>query len=82
VLCTDGLWEPLATGEIAEVVQGAAAAEACRHLVALALGRGADDNLSVQVVKVVELADDSQDPSIRKNGFLRRTLNLLGNALH
>jgi len=81
VLCTDGLWEPLAMHEIAEVVQNATAAAACQHLVALALDRGTDDNLSVQVIKVVELAGDAMDISTRKNGFFRRTFNLIGNAL-
>lgn len=81
VLCTDGLWEPLSTNEIAEVVLGAAATEACRQLVALALERGTDDNLSVQVIKVVELSDDDLATAVRKNGFFRRTLNLIGGAL-
>jgi PPM family protein phosphatase len=81
VLCTDGLWEPLALHEIAEIVQSATAAAACQRLVALALDRGADDNLSVQVVKVVELAGDALELSTRKNGFFRRTFNLIGSAL-
>jgi len=81
VLCTDGLWEPLAPAEIAEVVEGASAADACQRLIALALDRGTDDNLSVQVVKVVELAGDSLETTTRKNGFLRRTLSLIGGAL-
>jgi serine/threonine protein phosphatase PrpC len=81
VLCTDGLWEPLAMNEIAEVVQSATAAAACQRLVALALDRGSDDNLSVQVIKVVELAGDALETSTRKNGFFRRTFNLIGNAL-
>jgi PPM family protein phosphatase len=80
VLCTDGLWEPLSAAEIAEVVQGAAAADACQRLVELALDRGTDDNLSVQVVKVVELAGESLELSVRKNGFFRRRFNLLGTA--
>ena len=81
VLCTDGLWEPLALPEIAEIVQNTTAAAACQELVALALDRGTDDNLSVQVIKVVELASDSQELSTRKNGFFRRTFNLIVNAL-
>jgi protein phosphatase len=81
VLCTDGLWEPLAMHEIAEAVQNATAAAACQRLVALALERGTDDNLSVQVVKVVELAGDSLEVSTHKNGFFRRAFNLIGSAL-
>lgn len=81
VLCSDGLWEPLALHEIAEVVQSATAAAACQRLIALALDRGTADNLSVQVIKVVELADDSLELSTRENGFFRRTFNLIGNAL-
>jgi hypothetical protein len=67
--------------EIAQVIQNATAAVACQRLVELALERGADDNLSVQVVKVVELAGASLQLSARKNGFFRRTLGLIGNML-
>lgn len=81
VLCTDGLWEPLAPAEVAAALQADSAAEACQQLVALALERGTDDNLSVQVIKVVELPGNQPDQSARKNGFFRRTLNLIGSAL-
>jgi len=77
VLCSDGLWEPLAAAEIAAIVRGGAAAAACQQLVAKALERETTDNLSVQVIKVVELGDESSESSRRKNGFLQRTFSLL-----
>jgi protein phosphatase len=82
VLCTDGLWELLSASEIAHEVAQSSATEACQHLVALALERGTEDNLSVQVVKVIELAGDSHNDPQRKNGFFRRTLNLIGSGFH
>ena len=55
VLCTDGLWEPLEDREIAEIVSARSSEEACGELVALALERQSTDNLSVQIVRVVEI---------------------------
>jgi len=80
VLCTDGLWDALLTDEIAEVVRSAAPADACRRMIAQAIDRGADDNLSVQVVNVVELVGEPVEASVRKNGFFKRRFNLLGAA--
>ncbi|HJZ47319.1 MAG TPA: protein phosphatase 2C domain-containing protein [Roseiflexaceae bacterium] len=80
VLCTDGLWESLAPAEIVEATLGVTATESCRRLVELALERATTDNLSVQVINVVELNDNRPDPSQRKNGFLQRTFGLFGNS--
>jgi serine/threonine-protein kinase len=52
VQCSDGLHHCLRDEEIAEIVSHDPPAEACRRLVDLAVRRGTDDNLSVQIVEV------------------------------
>jgi PPM family protein phosphatase len=59
VLCTDGLWEPVSDGEIAEIAKSQAAAEACQALIELGIARGTNDNLSVQVVTVNEIDEET-----------------------
>jgi protein phosphatase len=53
VACTDGLHGVLGDGEIARLVDGVGAGEACRALLAAANERGTPDNLSVAVIRVV-----------------------------
>ena len=48
----DGMWSQLTEGEILDAVGKQAPEEACKMLVRMAERRGADDNLSVQVVQV------------------------------
>lgn len=48
----DGVWTQLTEGEIAEIVTKQTPEEACKSLVTMAERRGADDNLSVQVIQV------------------------------
>jgi len=55
VQCCDGLWSKVTDGEIMAVVTKRPADEACRELVRLAEKRFADDNLTVQVVHVVDI---------------------------
>ncbi len=53
VLCSDGLWDVVPRGDIAEVVSGAATPwDGAQALVDLAIGRGTTDNVSVVVVRV------------------------------
>jgi serine/threonine-protein kinase len=52
VQCSDGLHHCVRDEEIAEIVNHHPPAEACRQLVDLAVRRGTDDNLSVQIVEV------------------------------
>ena len=52
IQCCDGLWTQVTDGEIQNIVMKLAPDAACRELVQLAERRGADDNLSVQVVQV------------------------------
>ncbi len=55
VLCTDGLWEPVGDDEIAQVATSMPPEEACRTLIDLAISRGTNDNVSVQVITVNEI---------------------------
>jgi protein phosphatase len=53
VLCSDGLWEPLADREIAQLAGGALApGEASRQLVAAALAAGSTDNVTAVVARL------------------------------
>lgn len=52
VQCTDGLHQCVSEEEICEIVTRSPPDEACRELVALAVKRGTEDNLTVQVVHV------------------------------
>jgi serine/threonine protein phosphatase PrpC len=53
VQCCDGLWMKVTEGEIQSIVGRLSPEDACKELVNLAERRGADDNLSVQVVHVL-----------------------------
>ena len=55
VQCTDGLYAFVTAEEIADVVTHLEPEAACQQLFALAEKRQLDDNLSVQVIRVVEL---------------------------
>jgi protein phosphatase len=56
ILCTDGLWGEVGHERIAECAQGEPE-DACRRLVDLACDHGGGDNVSVQVIHVVELGE-------------------------
>ncbi len=49
----DGIWTQITEGEILDAVNKQAPDDACKSLVRMAERRGADDNLSVQVVKIL-----------------------------
>lgn len=59
VLCSDGLWDSVGRGEIADIVTGAATggplgpAEAAATLIELALKRDAPDNVTVAVIHLL-----------------------------
>jgi len=55
VLCSDGLYLQVSDAEIADTVSRLSPAQACRQLVALAESRGAEDNLSIQVINIREV---------------------------
>lgn len=60
LLASDGLTDLVTDAEIASTVTGARdAAAASQALIALALGRGGHDNVTVQVLRVLEAEDNS-----------------------
>jgi serine/threonine protein phosphatase PrpC len=64
VLCSAGLYLQVSDEEIAESVSRLSPAQACRQLVALAESRGAEDNLSIQVIQISEVAGVSNDDGV------------------
>src|SRR2546425_3103850 len=71
VLCSDGLHNLFMEYEIAEAVTRMPPEEACPYFITAAENRGAEDNISVQVIRV----DD-----VRKTAFYRRLSVLRGSA--
>lgn len=60
VLCTDGVHECVATREMAELIEGAGDLDtAARAIAASALANGSNDNVTVQIVRVDALPDES-----------------------
>jgi serine/threonine protein phosphatase PrpC len=55
VQCTDGLYSVVMDDQICEVAGHLAAEEACAELIARAEKRGAEDNISVQLVRINEI---------------------------
>jgi serine/threonine-protein kinase len=55
VQCTDGLYSIVLDDEIGEVAGHFAPTEACAELIALAEKRGAEDNVSVQLIRINEI---------------------------
>ena len=76
ILCTDGLWEPVSEQEIAEVVAEYPPAMACRRLLDLAIERKTNDNLSIQIVKVVEWEQSAEGAAPRKPNVWRKALQI------
>jgi serine/threonine protein phosphatase PrpC len=70
VLCSDGLHGSLMDHEIADAVKRMAPKEACDYLIKTAENRGAEDNISVQVIRVEE---------VKQTAFYRGLLPLHGN---
>jgi serine/threonine protein phosphatase PrpC len=68
LLCSDGLWSVMEDEEIADVLGDSPPAESSRRLIDRALERDALDNVTVQVVRVVEIGAGSSGPS--RNGWL------------
>jgi protein phosphatase len=67
VLCSDGLWSALEDDEIAEVVGSTSPVQACRQLIDYALERDCLDNVTVQVVRVLNVGEA---PAPSRNGWL------------
>ena len=52
MICTDGLWGQMETGEIKHALDSHPPDEACRALVHLAKERGGPDNITLQVLRI------------------------------
>ena len=70
ILCSDGLHGSFMEHEIADVVTRMSPKDACDYFIQTAENRGADDNISVQVVRVEE---------VRQTAFYRGLSALYGN---
>jgi len=70
VLCSDGLWSEIEEAELSDTVAAHAPAEACRQLLDLALSRDCADNVSIQVVKVLNSPAADDQASAGRNGWL------------
>jgi len=55
ILCSDGLHNCLMEHEFCDTVNRLSPTEACRYLISTAEDRGAEDNISVQIVRVDEV---------------------------
>jgi serine/threonine protein phosphatase PrpC len=60
LMCTDGVWSELEETELAEMAGAADPEDACRQVIDLCLDRQCDDNVSVQVVRVLEVDSGAQ----------------------
>jgi protein phosphatase len=69
-LCSDGLWSEIEDGELAQALADHSPIAACTHLLDLVLGRGCPDNVTLQVVRVVQLPEQSEQSAERRNGWL------------
>lgn len=54
LLCSDGLTEHVEDAEMFDALSGMQPQEACNHLIALTLSRGARDNVTVMVVRCLD----------------------------
>lgn len=60
VLCTDGVWSEIEDTELLGVASKHAPEEACRRVIDLCLDRQCEDNVTVQIVRVLEVDQDAQ----------------------
>ena len=70
LLCSDGLSDVVGEAELAAALGQASAERAAEDLIALALQRGSQDNISVVVSDVAACEDDTSGwlPSFREAG--------------
>ena len=60
VLCTDGVWSEVDERELAEIATKSEPEDACRKIIDLCLDRQCDDNVTVQIVRVLEVDHAAQ----------------------
>ena len=53
MICTDGLWGQMDSGEIQQALASQSPAAACRALVQLAKDRGGPDNITLQIARII-----------------------------
>lgn len=70
VLCSDGLWSTIEDTEIGELIAERHPSESCHELIQRALSRDCLDNVSLQVIRVVSVADTGEASGARRNDWL------------
>ncbi|HUK46445.1 MAG TPA: hypothetical protein VLW06_02590, partial [Terriglobales bacterium] len=55
LLCTDGLWGQVNNDEIQNILSSKSATAACNTLVQLAKDRGGPDNITLQVMRILDI---------------------------
>lgn len=83
ILCSDGLHGSLMEHEIADAVTRMSPSEACEYFITSAENRGAEDNISVQVVRVEEVRQtafykglSSRNPNPKAAGELAVSMDI------
>src|SRR5258708_15892795 len=74
-MCSDGLWSEIEEMEMAEILAEHDPARACRELIDRALARDCSDNVSIQVIRVQDIAGQAE-PGAARNGWLPSIFSL------
>jgi protein phosphatase len=81
ILCSDGLWSALEDEEIGAIASADASVdELCANLVAAALDRGSDDNVSTIVIRVRSVSPCAKTEKKRHASFLSAFLTRTDSA--
>ena len=72
--CTDGLYTCLHEQEICDALRRMSPADACAHLISTAEDRGAEDNISVQIVRVDQIRQTTFFPKLSGSPVAEETL--------
>src|SRR5579859_18575 len=75
-MCSDGLWSEIEEIEMAEVLAEHDPSQACRELIDRALARDCSDNVSIQVIRVQDIAGHAEEPGPARNGWLSGIFSL------
>jgi serine/threonine protein phosphatase PrpC len=68
-MCSDGLWSEVQDEELAEILAEHPPEHACRQLLERAIARDCTDNVSIQVVRVLDVSASEEQRGAR-NGWL------------
>jgi protein phosphatase len=69
-MCSDGLWSEVEDVELAEILAEHEPTQACRVLLERALARDCPDNVSIQVIRVIDVAPPGSEAGAKRNGWL------------